>query len=70
MVVTASEQTQRSRVLKRDNYTEKDFDLIKSNQMGEKEKIRRASFVINTDKDISTTKEEVLNLYNKLVGVL
>ncbi|MDC3068074.1 dephospho-CoA kinase [Paracoccaceae bacterium] len=69
LVVTASEQTQRSRVLKRDNYTEKDFYLIRSNQMGEKEKIKRASFVINTDKDMNTTKKEVLNLYNKLVGV-
>ena len=50
LVVTASELTQKKRVLSRKNVKEKDFQLIKRNQMNEQEKIKRADFLINTDK--------------------
>ena len=66
LVLTASEATQRKRVLKRKNITEKDFQLIKKNQLNEKEKLKRADFVINTDNSLSDTKRDVEELYNKI----
>ena len=66
ILVTASEITQKKRVLKRKNMTEKDYKLIKRNQMSEEEKLNRADFVINTDKSILETQKDVLDLYQKL----
>ena len=64
--VTASETTQKNRVLKRKNVTEKDFQLIKKNQLNEREKLKRASFIINTDRSISETKKDVKNIHRKI----
>ena len=66
ILVTASEITQKNRVLRRKNMTEEDYKLIKRNQMSEKEKINRADFIINTDKSLSETQRDVLNLYHKI----
>ena len=65
-VVTASEKTQKDRVLKRKNVTEKDFLLIKRNQLSEKEKLKKADFIINTDKALQDTKRDVEELYKKI----
>ena len=70
LVVTASELTQRKRVLSRKNIKEKDFQLIKRNQMNEQEKIERADFLINTDKSLIETKQDVLEIYQKIKGSL
>ena len=70
LVVTASEDTQKTRVLSRKNMTQKDFDLIKRNQMNEKEKITRADFLINTDKSLTETKQDVQKTYGKILGLL
>ena len=67
VLITASEITQKSRVLKRKNITEKDFQLIKRNQLNEKEKLKRANFIINTDKSLLETKDDVKNLYKKIM---
>ncbi len=64
--VTASETTQKNRVLKRNNVTEKDYKLIKANQLNEREKLKRASFIINTDRSISETKKDVKDIYLKI----
>lgn len=66
VVVTASEITQRNRVLKRKNVSEQDYRLIKSYQLNEREKLKRASFIINTDKSILETKNDVKDLYQKI----
>jgi dephospho-CoA kinase len=66
VVVTASAKTQRDRVLKRANMTEKDFEFIKQQQIKEEEKIKKADFIINTDKSLSETKEDVKNLLYKI----
>ena len=66
VVVTASEITQKKRVLKRKNITEKDFLLIKRNQLSEQEKLKRADFIINTDKKLSETEKDVQELYKKI----
>ncbi len=70
LVVTASELTQKNRVLRRENIKEKDFHLIKRNQMDEQEKLKRADFVINTDKSLLETKQDVLEIYQKIKGLL
>ena len=66
LVVTASKKTQKSRVLKRKDMTEKDFLLIERNQLSEKEKLKKATFVLNTDKALSDTKQDVLCIYQKM----
>ena len=66
LVVTASELTQKKRVLNRKNIKEQDFQLIKRNQMNEQEKIKRADFLINTDKSLRETKQDVLEIYQKI----
>ena len=70
LVVTAAELTQRKRVLSRKDIKEKDFQLIKRNQMNEQEKIERADFLINTDKSLIETKRDVLEIYQKIKGSL
>ena len=69
VVVSASETTQKNRVLKRKNITEKDFLLIKRKQLSEKEKLERADFIINTDKALSETKKDVQELYKKIIDL-
>ncbi len=69
LVVTASEKTQRNRALSRENMTEEGFNLIKRNQMNEKEKIKRADFLINTEKSLLNTKKDVARIYQKITGV-
>ena len=66
LVVTASELTQKKRVLSRKNINEQDFLLIKRNQMNEQEKIKKADFLINTDKSLLETKQDVLEIYKKI----
>ena len=66
LVVTASELTQKKRVMSRKNMKEKDFQLIKRNQMNEQEKIKRADFVINTDKSLLETKQDVQEIHQKI----
>ena len=70
LVVTASETTQKKRVLSRKNITEKDFQLIKRNQMNEKEKLKRADFLINTDKSLTETKQDVIEIHSKIKGLM
>ena len=66
LVVTASTLTQRNRVLSRKNITDKDFQLIKRNQLGEEEKIKKADFVINTDRSLTETMQDVVQIYEKI----
>ena len=66
LVVTASEKTQRNRVLNRENMAEKDFQLIKQNQLNEEEKVKRADYIINTHKSLEKTKQDVLLIHNKI----
>ena len=70
LVVTASTNTQRNRVLGRKNITDKDFQLIKRHQLGEKEKIKKADFLINTDSSLSETKQDVIQIYGKIIELL
>ena len=69
VLVTASEITQKTRFLRRKNMTEKDYKLIKRNQLSEEEKLKKADFIINTDKSLSETQRDVENLYQNLKDV-
>ena len=66
ILVTASEMTQKTRVLKRKGITEKDFQFIKRNQLNETEKLKRANFIIDTDKPLLETRDDVKDLYKKI----
>ena len=66
VLVTASEITQQIRVLRRKNMTEEHYKLIKRNQLSEEKKLKRADFIINTDKLLSETQKDVFDLYHKL----
>ena len=70
LVVTASTITQRNRVLGRKNITDKDFQLIRRNQLGEEEKIKRADFIINTDRSLSETMHDVVKIYEKIIELV
>ena len=65
-VVTASEITQKKRVLKRESISEKDFLLIKRNQLNEEEKLKKADFIINTDKLLIETRQDVQELHKRI----
>ena len=69
-VVTASAITQKNRVLRREHITEKDFLLIKRNQLNEEEKLKRADFIINTDKVLLETRQDVQELYKKIKSLM
>ncbi len=65
LVVTASEEIQRARVLSRGTMSEKEFELIKSRQMPDAEKQKRADYVIET-LTLEQTRQAVQTLVESL----
>lgn len=59
VVVSASAQTQKSRVMARPGMTEKKFRSILMKQTPDAEKRRRADYVIDTGVSLEATREEV-----------
>lgn len=70
VVVSASEEDQRSRVLARDGMTPEKFEKIKSLQMPDSEKRKRADTVIDTSVSLAQTREQVKNCVEKLKASL
>ena len=66
VVVSAPADVQRARVLGRQGMTSARLDSILARQMPDEEKRRRADFVIDTGKDLSTTEAQVRDI---LVGL-
>ncbi len=65
VVVTASSESQRSRVLSRPGMSEAWFATIKSWQMSDEEKRKRADFVVISE-DIDETRAQVQNIVDEL----
>lgn len=67
IVVTASPEEQRKRVLARAGMSLKNFSRILKSQMPDAEKRKRADFIIDTSKGIMAAKQQVLNIITTLL---
>ncbi|SIN60204.1 dephospho-CoA kinase [Parasphingorhabdus marina DSM 22363] len=70
VVVSASEADQEERVLARPNMTREKFEKIKSLQMPDAEKRKRADSVIDTSVPLAETRQQVQNCVQKLKASL
>lgn len=68
VVVTASAEAQRERVLSRPGMTPEKFDQILAIQVPDGEKVDRADYIIDTDSTLAETRQAVTNLVRKLVS--
>ena len=66
VVVTASEETQRSRVVSERKVPLEIFNAIKGQQMPDREKLKKADYIISTDNEIEKTKSEVREVATKI----
>ncbi|MET0430031.1 MAG: dephospho-CoA kinase [Microvirga sp.] len=68
LVVTASPQVQRERVLSRPGMTEERFRLILEKQMPDAEKRRRAHFLVDTGRGFPSARAQVRGILRCLAG--
>jgi dephospho-CoA kinase len=68
VVVTASAEAQRERVLSRPGMTEEKFAHILALQVPDSEKVDRADYIIDTDLTLAETRQAVTNLVRKLTS--
>lgn len=68
VVVSASAEAQRARVLARPGMTVEKFEQILSLQVPDAEKVDRADYVIDTDSTLAETRQAVTNLVRKLTA--
>ena len=66
IVVTASEATQQSRVVLERKVPLEIFNAIKDQQMPDKDKLKKADYIISTDNNIEDTKSEVKEVAAKI----
>ena len=66
VVVTASEATQKSRVVLERKVPLEIFNAIKDQQMPDREKLKKADYIISTDNNIEDTKSEVKEVAAKI----
>jgi dephospho-CoA kinase len=68
IVADVDYETQKQRVMKRDNITKEDFDNINNIQINNNEKKQWADFIINTNKPVNLLKVEMIKLLNIVTG--
>lgn len=66
IVVSAPEDIQKKRVMARPGMTEEKLNVILAHQMRDEEKRARANFIIDTGKDIKSTRKQVHLLLKQL----
>ena len=66
VVVTASEATQQSRVVVERKVPLEIFNAIKYKQMPDRDKLKKADYIISTDNNIKDTKSEVKEVAAKI----
>lgn len=66
VVVSASPETQRNRVITREGMTEEKFKKILGLQLPDKEKRARADFIIDTDKGFEAARTQVAEIVRTL----
>ena len=66
IVVVASEEKQRARVVGERQIPMEVFNVLKKQQMPDEEKLKKANFIISTEKDIESTKTEVENIVEQM----
>ena len=66
IVVTASKETQKSRVVSDRKVPLEIFNAIKDQQMPDRDKLKKADYIISTDSDIEETKFEVKDVAAKI----
>ena len=66
VVVTASEATQQSRVVLERKVPLEIFNAIKDQQMPDRDKLKKADYIISTDNNIEDTKSEVQEVAAKI----
>ena len=66
IVVTASETTQQSRVVSERKVPLEIFNAIKDQQMPDRDKLKKADYIISTDNNIEDTKSEVKEVAAKI----
>ena len=66
IVVTASEATQQSRVVSERKVPLEIFNAIKDQQMPDRDKLKKADYIISTDNNIEDTKSEVKEVAAKI----
>lgn len=68
VVADVDYETQKKRVMKRDNVKAEDFDKINNVQMSNEAKKEKADIVINTDKSLNLLKLEVITMIDYVRG--
>ena len=66
VVVTASESTQQSRVVLERKVPLEIFNAIKDQQMPDRDKLKKADYIMSTDNNIEDTKSEVKEVAAKI----
>jgi dephospho-CoA kinase len=68
LVVTASPEVQRMRVMSRPGMTEEKFAAIIANQVADKEKRRNADFIVDTGIGMDAARQQVRNIISTLLA--
>jgi len=67
VVVTAPVQVQRNRVMARPGMTKALFEMIRSKQMPDAEKRKRADYIVQTDKGLEDARAQVADVLDKIL---